>query len=264
MPGVNFRQLHFRVHHQIHHIQLGNHGRGLAHIVIEGIVLHLAVADAGIAHQAGRVQRIGMVVADGLHAADAGQDALASAAEARHNVVGAGAQTDHPVGVGGFGVDPHRGVVGRGTQIHQILRQTVVVHHPHPVVYAVRHQRAQLFFIAAVVSAVGHDDGHVILRDAALVPQIIHQRRDHLILPHPEPGHIADDQRHPFAGLRPLPKGRQADGIFQRGPQGIGNGGGCGHMIPVQLPQHLAFVQRNDDLPVAVAEPVLFHAHAPP
>ena len=35
-------------------------------------------------------------------------------------------------------------------------------------------------------------------------------------------------------------------------------------MIPVQLPQHLTFVQRNDDLPVAVAEPVLFHAHAPP
>ena len=154
--------------------------------------------------------------------------------------------------------------MGRGAQIDQILRQTVVVHHPDAVVYAVRHQRAKLLLIAAVVGAVGHDDGHMILRNAAFVPQIVHQRRDHLILPHPEPGHIADDQRHPFAGPNPLLQRRQIDGVFQRGPQRVGNGSGRRHMISVQFPQNLTFVQRDHHFSVAVSEPKLFHAHAPP
>ena len=84
--------------------------------------------------------------------------------------MGGSAQADHQIRLRGGAVDPHRGVMGRGAQINQILRLTVVVLHPDPVIDPVGNQRPQLLLIPAGVGAVGHDNGEVFRPDAALRP----------------------------------------------------------------------------------------------
>ena len=78
-------------------------------------------------------------------------DALASAAEARHHMMCHRAETDHEVGLGRRAVDGDRRAVRRGAEIDKIRRFTIVVFNPDALVDCVRHQRAQLPFVAAAV-----------------------------------------------------------------------------------------------------------------
>ena len=105
------------------------------------------------------VQREGVIVADGVHAADAGKDALASAAKARHDVVGGRTEADDPIRMGGLGIDAYRRAVRRVAQIDQVRGVAVVVDDANAVVNRICYQRAELLLVAAVMGAVGNDNG---------------------------------------------------------------------------------------------------------
>ena len=175
-----------------------------------------------------------MVLLDGLHGGDAGQDALASAAEARHHVLGGRAQSNH-LAAHRQRVHHHIGAPAGGAQINKVVGQAVVVHHPHPVIDRIGHQRAQLGLVAADVGAVGHQNDQIVGLDATLFLHILHQRRDHQILPHPEAAHVADDEGHRIAGLQPAAQGLFVDGRFQRGAQGGGDVFDGGLVVAAQL-----------------------------
>ena len=262
MPREDRGQLHLGVHHQADHEQVLHQARRLAHVVVERVVDQLAVADARVAAQAGRVECVGVVMADGLHAADAGQYALAPAAEARHDVVRRRAQADHLVRLRRQRVDPDRGIVRGGAQVDQVGRIAIVIDHAHPVEDFVGHQRAQFLLVAAVVRAVGHQDGQVAVRYAAGV-YVVHQRGNHPVLPHPEARHVADDQRHPVARSQPLLQRGQVDRRLERARQRGGNVLDRRHMVSVQLAQHLLLVQREADGSVAISERIIFHLIPP-
>ena len=82
---------------------------------------------AGLRAQLRRVKRKGVVVEDGLAAADARQDALAPAAEACHHMMRHRAETDHEIGLGRRAVDGDRRAVRRGAEIDKVLGLAVVV-----------------------------------------------------------------------------------------------------------------------------------------
>ena len=163
-----------------------------------------------------------MVVADGIHGAHAGQNALPAAAEARHHMVRARAQTDHPVRVRREGMDPHPRAVGRDADVHQIRREAVVVHHADAIVNTVRHQRTQLGLVAADVRSVRHQNRDLRVRNARAV-HIIHQRRNHPVLSHPEARHVADNQADPVTRTEPVLQRRRVHGRIQRLVQRRGN-----------------------------------------
>ena len=62
---------------------------------MQGVAGQHAVADGGVGAQARAVKGVGVVVADGLQPAHAGQDAFAAAAEACHDVMDASAEADN-------------------------------------------------------------------------------------------------------------------------------------------------------------------------
>ena len=58
------------------------------------------------------------------------------------------------------------------------------------------YQRSEFLLIAARMRAVGHDDGELAVIYAARGMQVLNQMRNHKVLPHPEPGHVAYHERN--------------------------------------------------------------------
>ena len=123
----------------------------------------------------------------------------------------------------------------------------------------VGHKRAQLVFIAAIVRAVGNENRQVRIRHAAALVEIRHQRGDHLILPHPEARHIADDERHAVARRDPRGQRQRVNRRVQRLCQRRGNILDGRHAVPMQLAQHVFFIQRNRNGTVAVSKRIILH-----
>ena len=119
-----------------------------------------------------RIEREGVIAADGGLAADTGQDAFPPAAEARHDMEGGGAETDAEIGLRRNAVDGNHRPEGGGAERNQIVRPEVVVHDADTVENRVGDQRAQLFFVPAGVGSVCHDDGQVLRREGAFVQQV--------------------------------------------------------------------------------------------
>ena len=134
MPCINFRQLHLRIHHQGNHEQVVHQPGSFAHVIVQGIIIQLAVADAGIALKALRIQRKGMVMTNRIHGTDARQDALPSAAEAGHDVMGTRTQANDTIRMSCRRVNPHYRAVRRCADGHQIVCQAVVIDHLNPVI----------------------------------------------------------------------------------------------------------------------------------
>ncbi len=126
------------------------------------------------------------------------------------------------------------------------------------IINLVRDQGAKLLLIPAQVGAVGHQNGQMIVCHMTAVVQIVHQVGDHLILPHPETGHIADYQRNPVAGLNPLIQRRCVNGRIQGSVKGGGNILNGRGVMPVQN-GYVGFFQRNVNSAAAVAEGIRLH-----
>lgn len=245
VTGENGGKLHLGVHHEVDDEEIFHQPRRLAHILVQRVALQNAVAGGGVGAQLRRVEREGVVVEDGLAPADARQDALASAAEARHHMMRHRAETDHEVGLGRRAVDGDRRAVRRGAEIDKVFRFAVVVLDLDAVVDRVGHERAQLLLVAADVRAVGNDDGDVLLTHAAALREVIHQMRDHEVLPHPEARHVAHDQRDGIARPGALAQRRAVDRCVERGPQRRADIGKRGDGVAVQLADHIFLVQRQ-------------------
>ena len=155
------------------------------------------------------------------------------------------AETDHEVGLGRRAVDGDRRAVRRGAEIDKVFRFAVVVLDLDAVVDRVGHERAQLLLVAADVRAVGNDDGDVLLTHAAALREVIHQMRDHEVLPHPEARHVAHDQRDGIARPGALAQRRAVDRSVERGPQRRADIGKRGDGVAVQLADHIFLVQRQ-------------------
>ncbi len=78
-----------------------------------GLPFRTPLPMAGLERSCAASKREGVVVKDGLPAADAGQDAFAAAAEAGHHMMRHRAETDHEIGLGRRAVDGDRRAVGR-------------------------------------------------------------------------------------------------------------------------------------------------------
>ena len=202
-----------------------------------------------------------MIVADAVHCADAGENALAAAAEARHHVMRTRAEADHLVRVRRNRIDLHARSVRRNADIDQIRRGAIVIHDLNAIENRVRHQRAQFLLVAAQMRAVCDQNRDLLVRNAGAI-HIVHQRRNHLVLAHPEARHIADDQTNAVARLQPVLQRRRVDRMIQRVIQRRGDALDCRKAIAVQLAQHVFLVQRNIDRPVAIAECIILHANA--
>ena len=196
MPGENRVQLHLRVHDEVHHEKVRQHRGGLAHVLVQGVAGQNAVSDFGVRAQRLGVQRIGMVVADGLKTADAGEDALASAAEARHDMMRARAEADDKIGRRDGFIEPDGRIVRGRAEVDKVLCLTIVVLHAHLVKNTVCHQRSEFLLIAASMRTVGNDDSELFIRNMACGMQVFDQMRNHKVLPHPEPGHVAHHERN--------------------------------------------------------------------
>ena len=220
-------------------IQVRHKPRRFAHVVVERVVDELAVADARVAAQARGIERIGVVMTDAVHRADAGKDALAAAAETGHHMMRTRAQADHLVRARGLGVDAHVRAVRRRADGNEIRRVAVMVDDADAVENRVGHKRAQLVFIAAIVRAVGNENRQVRIRHAAALVEIRHQRGDHLVLPHPETRHIADDERHAVARRDPRGQRQRVNRRVQRLCQRRGNILDGRHAVSMQLAQHV-------------------------
>ena len=113
------------------------------------------------------------------------------------------------------------------------------------------------------MGTVGHQNGQMIIRYLTMVMKVVHQRGNHLILPHPEPGHIADDQRYSVAGLNPLAKRRRINRRIQsssKGGSNVLNGRG---VVSLQNGD-IGFLQRNVNRAAAVAEGIRLHRKTSP
>ena len=247
-------ELHLRVHHKTDDEEAFHHVRRLANILMQRVALEYAVADGGIGAQRRGIKGEGVVVEDGLAAADARQDALASAAEARHHMLRHRAETDHKVGLRRCAVDLDLCAVRRGAEIDKVLRLTVVVLDPDALVDRVGHERAQLLLVAAEVRAVGDDDGDVRLAHAAALRKIVHKVRDHKVLAHPKARHVAHDQRDGVAAPGALAQRRAVDRRVERGPQRRADIGKRRDGVAVQLAEHGFLVQGQLYRAVAVGE----------
>ena len=150
----------------------------------------------GFERSAFRVRRIGVVVANGLKAADAGENALSAAAEARHDMMRARAEADDKIGRRDGFIEPDRRIVRGRAEVDKVLCLAVVVLDTHLVKNTVCHQRSEFLLIAARMRTVGHDDGEFFIRNMARGMQVLDQMRDHKVLPHPEPGQIAHHERN--------------------------------------------------------------------
>ena len=191
MPGENRVQLHLRVHDEVHHEKVRQHRGGLAHVLVQGISGQNAVSDFGVRAQRLGVKRIGVVVADGLKTADPGEDALSAAAEARHDMMRARAEADDKIGRRDGFIEPDRRIVRGRAEVDKVLCLAIVVLDTHLVKNVACYQRSEFLLIAAPMRAVGHDDGELAVIYAARGMQVLDQMRNHKVLPHPEPGHIA-------------------------------------------------------------------------
>ena len=264
VAGKNGSQAHLCVHDKIDHKQVFHQTGGFAHILVQGIALQNAIAHGGVRAQGCGIQGKGMVVKDGLPAADTGQDALASAAEAGHHMMCCRAEADDHIRQGRSAIDGDRRAVGRCAEVDKILRFAVVVFHGDPVVNGVRHQGAQLRLVAAGMRAVGDHDGDVPLAHAAALGEIVHQMRHHQILPHPEARHIADHQRNGAARGDPPAQRCAVNGGIQRGPQLLAYVGNRLHHIAVQLSDDVFLLQRELHCAAAVCKSIGFHSlHLP-
>ena len=84
--------------------------------------------------------------------------------------------------------------------------------------------------------------------------------RDDQILPHPETGHVTDDQRDPVAGPDAFPQGRLPDGRVQTFPKGGADIGNGRDPVPAEDGGNLPLVQGNADAAAAVGKSVLLHS----
>ena len=259
MPRENRAQLHLRVHDEIHHEQVRQHRRRFAHVLVQGISLQHAVSDLRIRAQRVGIERVGVVVANCLQPAHTGKDALASAAEACHDMMGARAKTDHKIRCRDGMIDPHGRIVRGRAEVDKILCLAVVVFDLHAVKNLGRHQRAQLLLAASQVRAVCHDNGQPFIRNAARRMQIRHQMRNDQILPHPEPRHVAHDQRNLCARWNLLAQRLRSDGVFQTLNKPRADVLHCGRLVSVQHRKHRPLVQRHRHAAFSVCELIIFH-----
>ena len=114
------------------------------------------------------------------------------------------------------------------------------------------------------MGAVGNDNGEMIVCYAAAPVQIIHQRGNDLVLPHPEAGHVADDQRNALTGLYPAGKRGHTDRRVQHAGQRRGNILNGRNLVAVQLAQHMGLIQRKRHGAVAVTKNIILHAFIAP
>ena len=81
-------------------------------------------------------------------------------------------------------------------EVDKVLCLAIVVLHAHLVKNTVCHQRSEFLLIAASMRTVGNDDGELAVIYAARGMQVLDQMRNHKVLPHPEPGHVAHHERN--------------------------------------------------------------------
>ena len=169
------------------------------------------------------------------------------------------AETDHEIGLGRRAVDGDRRAVRRGAEIDKVLGLAVVVLDLDAVVDRVGHERAQLLLVAADVRAVCHDNGQPFIRNAARRMQIRHQMRNDQILPHPEPRHVAHDQRNLCTRWNLLAQRLRSDGVFQTLNKPRADVLHCGRLVSVQHRKHRPLVQRHRHAAFSVCKLIIFH-----
>ena len=106
------------------------------------------------------------------------------------------AEADDKIGRRDGFIEPDGRIVRGRAEIDKVLCLAVVVLDTHLVKNIACYQRSEFLLIAARMRAVGHDDGELFIRNMACGMQVLDQMRDHKVLPHPEPGHVAHHERN--------------------------------------------------------------------
>ena len=106
------------------------------------------------------------------------------------------AEADDKIGRRDGFIEPDRRIVRGRAEIDKVLCLAIVVLNTHLVKNVACYQRSEFLLIAARMRAVGHDDGELAVIYAARGMQVLNQMRNHKVLPHPEPGHVAHHERN--------------------------------------------------------------------
>ena len=106
------------------------------------------------------------------------------------------AEADHEISRRDGPVQPDGRVVRGHAEIDKVLCLAIVVLDTHLVKNVACYQRSEFLLIAARMRTVGHDDGELAVIYAARGMQVLDQMRNHKVLPHPEPGHVAHHERN--------------------------------------------------------------------
>ena len=179
-------------------------------------------------------------------------------------MVGGGAQAQAEIRPDSGGVYRYLRAESRSAQHGHAVCAAVVVHNADPLIHRVGHQRSQFLLAPAGMGAVGHQYRHIIRGEAAVVQKVFHKAGNDQVLPHPETGHIADDEHRRLPGTDPFSQGHAVNGMIQTVPDSGADIGKRGDLIAEELRLNLRLIQRDRYASVPVREGIFFHSHAPP
>ena len=106
------------------------------------------------------------------------------------------AEADDKIGRRDGFIEPDGRIVRGRAEVDKVLCLAIVVLDTHLVKNVACYQRSEFLLIAARMRTVGNDDGELAVIYAARGMQVLDQMRNHKVLPHPEPGHIAHHERN--------------------------------------------------------------------